>query len=169
MLETKIAILQKKADLQKEKLSDDVAQYIASRVSTNVRELEGLLIRVLAFATLTHQAVSFDLAHRVLNRTAIETTRRAPLDLPTIAQKVAKHYNYSMVELRSTKRHKNLALARHVAMYLMKKETGRSLIDIAAFWCRKDHSTVIHALEKIDQMRARMRDLMKNFHVLNEH
>ena len=154
-IETKIAILQKKADLQKEKLLDDVAQYIASRVSTNVRELEGLLIRVLAFATLTHQAVSLELAHRVLNPTAIETTRRAPLDLPTIAQKVAKQYNYSMVELRSTKRHKNLALARHIAMYLMKKETGRSLIDIAAFWCRKDHSTVIHALDKIDQMRAR--------------
>ena len=59
-----------------------------------------------------------------------------------------------MVELRSAKRHKNLAFARHVAMYFMKKMTGRSLIDIAAFWCRKDHSTVIHALEKIEQLRT---------------
>ena len=152
-MDTKIAILHKKADMQKEVLSDDVAQFIASRVTNNVRELEGLLIRVLAFATLTHQAVSLDLAHRVLNRTSIEMTRTAPIDLPTIAQKVAKHYNYSMIELRSPKRHKNLALARHVAMYFMKKITGRSLIEIAGFWCRKDHSTVLHALEKVEQLR----------------
>ncbi len=153
-METKIAILQKKADAQKEVLADDVAHFIASRVQNNVRELEGLLIRVLAFATLTHQAVSLDLAHRVLNRTSIQITRSAPIDFPQIAQKVAKHYNFSMVELRSTKRHKNLSLARHVAMYFMKKMTGRSLVDIAAFWCRKDHSTVIHALEKIELLRT---------------
>lgn len=152
-LETKIAILHKKADLQKEVLKEDVAHLIASRVQNNVRELEGLLIRVLAFATLTHQAVTLELATTVLNRTCIEAPRAAPLDFPQIAQKIAKHYNYSMVELRSTKRHKNLALARHVAMYFMKKMTGRSLIDIAAFWCRKDHTTVIHAYEKIEALR----------------
>ena len=153
-LETKVAILQKKADAQKEVLNDDVAHFIASRVTTNVRELEGLLVRVLAFATLTHQAVNLELAHRVLNRPTLEIARTAPVDFPQIAQQVAKHYNYSMLELRSTKRHKNLSLARHVAMYFMKKMTGRSLIDIAAFWCRKDHTTVIHALEKIEQLRA---------------
>lgn len=153
-VETKVAILQKKADTQKEKLSDDVAHFIASKVTSNVRELEGLLIRVLAFATLTHQGVSLELAHRVLNRApALEMVRSAPLDFPQIAQVIAKHFHYTMLELRSTKRYKNLALARHVAMYFMKMKTGRSLMDIAAFWCRKDHTTVLHALDKIEQMR----------------
>ncbi|MBA2306614.1 chromosomal replication initiator protein DnaA [Candidatus Dependentiae bacterium] len=151
-LETKIAILQKKADFQKEELTEDVAHFIASRVSSNIRELEGVLIRVLAFATLTHQALSLELAHKVLQKTTPEIGQRARLDLPRIADKIAKYYNYSIVEMRSSKRHENLALARHVAMYFMKKNTRHSLADIAAFWCRKDHSTVIHALDKIRGM-----------------
>lgn len=152
-LETKIAILQKKADAQKESLSDDVAHYIATRVQSNVRELEGLLIRVLAFATLTHQAINLDLAHKVLMRTSIESTRSVALDLPRIADKIAKHYNFSIHQLRSTKRQKTISLARHVGMYFMKKKTDHSLIDIATFWHRKDHSTVIHAIEKIEQLK----------------
>ncbi len=153
-LETKIAILHKKADLQKTSLSEDVAHFIASRVTSNVRELEGLFIRVLAFATLTHQAISIELAHKVLHRPPLESVRQAPLDLPRIADRVAKHFGYSIHELRSTKRQKNLVLARHVAMYTMKKVTDHSLLDIAAFWCRKDHSTVIHAMHKIEQLRT---------------
>ena len=118
-----------------------------------MRELEGLLIRVLAFATLTHQALSLDLAHRVLTRTSVALIKAATVDMPTIAQKVAKHFNHTLGDLRSSKRHKNLALARHVAMYFMKKLTGRSLLDIAAFWHRKDHTTVLHAIAKIESMR----------------
>jgi chromosomal replication initiator protein len=152
-LETKIEILQKKAIAQKESLSDDVASFIASRVTSNVRELEGFLIRILAFATLTQQAVSLDLAHKVLNRTPIESVRQARLGLPQVADRVAKHFGYTIHELRSTKRQKNLVLARHCAMYIMKKVTDHSLLDIAAFWCRKDHSTVIHAIHKVEQLR----------------
>lgn len=154
-LETKIAILQKKADAQQERLTEDVAHFIASRVSSNIRELEGLLIRVLAFATLTHQALSLELAHKVLQKTAPGIGQRSALDLPRIADKVAKYYNYSILEMRSSKRHEHLTLARHVAMYFMKKNTSHSLSDIAAFWCRKDHSTVIHALDKIKGMREK--------------
>lgn len=151
-LETKIAILQKKADSQQGKLTEDVAHLIASRVSSNIRELEGVLIRVLAFATLTHQALSLELVHKVLQKTAPEIGQRSRLDLPRIADKIAKYYKYSIVEMRSSKRHESLTLARHVAMYFMKKNTSHSLADIAAFWCRKDHSTVIHALDKIRGM-----------------
>lgn len=81
-------------------------------------------------------------------------TRTAPVDFPQIAQRIAKHYSHTMIELRSPKRHKNLTLARHVAMYFMKKMTSRSLMEIAAFWCRKDHTTVLHAVEKIEQLRT---------------
>lgn len=152
-LETKIAILKKKADLHNEPLSDDVAHFIASRVSTNVRELEGLLIRILAFASLTQQDISLELAHKVLSRTTKEVNKQTVLDLQQIALKVAKYYGYTLNELRSTKRYKSLTLARHMAMYLMKKHTENSLADIGAFWRRKDHTTVIHAIEKIEQFK----------------
>ncbi len=153
VLETRVQILHKKAEQQRTSLSDEVAHFIASKVSSNVRELEGLLIRVLAFATLTHQAISLELAHKVFNRTAIEMVRQAPVDLPRVADTVAKHFGHSIHELRSTKRQKNLVLARHTAMYIMKRVTDHSLLDIAAYWCRKDHSTVIHAVSKIELLR----------------
>ena len=148
-LETKIAILKKKADLHSEPINDEVAYFIASQVVSNVRELEGLLIRVLAFASLTQQQVSLELAQKILLRSSREPHKQVAIDLPRIAAKVAQHYSYSLQELRSTKRHKKVTLARHIAMYLMKKLTDSSLTDIALFWNRKDHSTVIHALEKI--------------------
>jgi chromosomal replication initiator protein len=158
-LDTRIAILHKKADLQREALSPEVAHFIASRTTTNIRELEGLLIRVLAFATLTHQVVSLALAHKVLERTPLEYRRQAALDMPRIADKVARHFNFSVTQLRSNKRQKNLVLARHVAMYLMKKHTDHSLLDIAAYWCRKDHSTVIHAISKLEHSMQEDRQL----------
>ena len=152
-LVTKIAIVQKKAILQKAPITNDVAHFIASRGSSNVRELEGLLIRVLAFATLTQQVLNVDLAHKVLSRTSIESKQQAPLDLPRIASSVVKHFNASITELRCHKRQKNLVLARHTAMYFMKKHTDYSLKDIATYWCRKDHTTVIHAVSKIEKLR----------------
>ena len=153
-LETKIAILKKKAEGHGTLLTDDVAHFIAARVLSSVRELEGLLIRVFAFADLSSQSVTLELAEKVLTRTAKDRTRQPAPDLQCIAVKVASHYNYSLGELRSNKRHKDLALARHIAMYLMKKLTDKSLADIALFWKRKDHSTVIHALDKIEQHKG---------------
>ncbi len=151
-LETKIEIVQKKAAQQSGSLSDDVARFIAARVTSNIRELEGLLIRVLAFATFTHQALTLDLAHKVLRPLPVEVRRQAPLELPQIAQAVARYYGFSVPEMRSTKRQANLVLARHVAMHFMKSMTQSSLRDIAAYWCRKDHATVIHAAHKIQTL-----------------
>lgn len=153
-LETKIAILKKKAEGHGTLLTDDVAHFIAARVLSSVRELEGLLIRVFAFADLTNQPVTLEVAEKVLTRTAKDSTRPSAPDLQSIAVKVASHYNYSLGELRSNKRHKDLALARHIAMYLMKKLTDKSLADIALFWKRKDHSTVIHAFDKIEHYKS---------------
>ncbi len=152
-LTTKVAILQKKALQQKAPIKEEVARVIASRGSSNVRELEGLLIRVLAFAALTSQALSVDLAHKVLSRTQIESKRQAPLDLPKVAEVVVKQFKVNVTDLRSSKRQKNLVLARHTAMYCMKKYTDYSLRDIATYWCRKDHSTVIHAVAKVELLR----------------
>jgi chromosomal replication initiator protein len=151
-VETKIEIIQKKAAQQRGAVEDDVARFIAGRVTSNIRELEGLLIRVLAFATFTHQALTLDLAHKVIKPMALEQKRQAVLDLPQIAHAVAKYYGFSVPELRSSKRQSDLVLTRHVAMYFMKTMTQHSLRDIAAYWCRKDHATVIHAVNKIQDM-----------------
>jgi chromosomal replication initiator protein len=152
-LATKVAIVQRKALLQQAPLQEEVATLIASKSSSNIRELEGLLIRVLAFAALTHQVLTCDVAHTVLARTAALETKQTVLGLPYVASCVAKHFHTSIAELRSTKRQKTLVDARHVAMYCMKKYTEHSLRDIAAYWCRKDHTTVIHAIAKIEKVR----------------
>lgn len=154
-LETKVAILKRKSDMHGEFLSDEVAHYIAEQVSSNVRELEGLFIRVLAFSSLTHQDISLELAQKVLARNLRDDASKShSLDLNKIATKVAKFYDYNLSDLRSSKRIKNLTLSRHVAMYYMKKLTDKPLSDIASFFNRKDHSTVIHALEKIEQLKS---------------
>jgi chromosomal replication initiator protein len=167
-LETKIAILQKKAELHKERLSDDVAHFIASKVSSNIRELEGLLIRVFAFASLTQQAVCLEVAHKVLNRSVKEEIKQTSFDLPYIAGHVAKYYKCAFAELRSSKRSKVLASTRQIAMYFMKKLTAHTLGEIGVFWCRKDHSTVIHALEKVEQQRQKDKHFDQELQKLEE-
>lgn len=155
-LETKIAIVKKKADLNGCHLTDEVAQFIASR-ALNVRTLEGALIRVVAFAHLTQQEISLGLAQKVLCHTKEE--KKSPVDLDKIATAVTRYYKYSLTELRSDKRHKDLVIARQVAMYLMKSLTDRSLQEIGAFLLRKNHSTVIHAFDRIEKQKAQDTEL----------
>jgi chromosomal replication initiator protein len=151
---TKIAIIKKKALLHQVTINDDIAHYIAECVDSNIRELEGALIRVIACASLTKQELSLELAHRILRGTENKRTILPP-DLHQIATKVAHHFDFTLDDLRSVKRHKELTIARHIAMYLMKKFTGRSLREIGHFLDRKDHSTVIHACEKIEYIRSK--------------
>ncbi len=148
-LETKMAILKQKAESHGQELTDDVCYYIASCALYNVRELEGALIRVLAFASLTQQPITLEAAQKVLIR--VQEAKKTPKSLKDIAALVAQFYAIKVADLRSIKRNQDLVLARHVAMYLMKKNTSASLIDIALFWHRKDHSTVIHALNKMEK------------------
>lgn len=150
-LETKIAIIKKKAEANNETLDDDVAEYIASTVTSNVRELEGALIRVFAFSTLTKQPLTLDLVQKVLVRT--QETKTTALDLQKIASVVAGFFDYSLPELKSAKRDKDLASARHVGIYFMKQYTQHSLREIGKFLNRKDHSSVVHALEKVEERK----------------
>jgi len=147
-LETKIAILKKKAEVHNETLDDEVATFIALRTATNIRELEGALIRVIAFASLTKQPVSLELARKVLIRID-EPQGGAAVDLERVAKCVGRHYSYTSYDLKSKNRNKDLSFARQVAMFLMKKMTDRSLRDIGYYLGGKDHSTVMHALKKI--------------------
>lgn len=146
-LETKMAILKKKAAANDEHIEDDVLEFIASRGSTNVRELEGALIRVIAFASLTKQDISIGLAQRVLVRAA--PVAQEPTDLSSVAKAICSFYSYRLEDLRSEKRSREITRARQVAMYMMKKLTTKSLREIGFFLKRKDHSTVLHAVNKI--------------------
>ena len=151
-LETQIAILKKKAVLYDEILSDEVAACIAQECSSNVRELEGALVRVIAFASLTKQSLSLELVKKVLMQETDSSKKiETVIDFQAITMVVCKKYSYSLADLRSNSRAKNLSCARQVAMYLMKKLTNKSLREIGVFLGRKDHSTVIHAFDKISE------------------
>lgn len=159
MIETKIAILKKKAEQSKEILSDEVALFIANQANTNIRQLEGLLVRVIAFAHLTGQPISKMLAERVLG--AMVDRNQSNLTLNNIAQAIASNYSYTIDQLRSKERNRDLSFVRQLVMYLTKKLTDRSLREIGQFLNRKDHSTVLHAINKIDLMLKADTNLQK--------
>jgi chromosomal replication initiator protein len=151
-LETKIAILAKKAEMQSIALPDDVADFIASRVISNIRELEGALVRVGAFAALTGQPVTLDLARRVLLN--LSEKKREGILLDNVLKIVARHYGVSANDIKAKKRQKDIAVIRQVTLYLMKKLTFFSLQAIGEFVGGRDHSTVIHAVERIESMSS---------------
>lgn len=149
-LETKIAILKKKASLNEESLEDEIALFIAQQGFCNIRELEGALIRVIAFASLTKQPVTLELAKKVLWRADASATPKTIIDFGRIVRVVEKKYAYSLKDLCEKNRNKDIAHVRHLVMYLMKKLTDKSLRDIGSFLGGRDHSTVMHALQKIE-------------------
>lgn len=150
-VEEKIAILKRKAENIGQSLSDEVVCAIAQESTNSVRELEGALIRVLAVASLTGQEVDVDLARKVVQRPQL-ACQACTNSLEDIADKVVRITRYSLVQLRSRSRNKDIARARQVAMYVLKKFSDSSLKDIAHFLRRTDHSTVAHAVERIDQL-----------------
>lgn len=151
--ETKVAILHRKAEAQNEFLPDDVAYALASYDFPSVRELEGSLIRVFAYASLTKQPVTVELVHKVLEAERRTIIREQGADLQKIAALVAETYHCTLQDLRSVRRDKDISFARHIAMYCMKKFTDKSLKEIGSFLQRKDHTTVLHACSKIQEQR----------------
>jgi chromosomal replication initiator protein len=148
-LETKIAILTKKAEQHGINLDDEVGHFIASRVHTNIRQLEGALIRVDAFASLTGQPISLTLAKRVLIN--FNEPRPHTIDLPDIATHISKKYGVSIADLKSKNRNKDVAAARQIACFMMKKLTSHSLQSIGQFFNGRDHSTIIHSITTIEE------------------
>lgn len=149
-LETKIAILKKKASVHSVNLPDDVADFIASRVLSNIRELEGALIRVSAFAALTNQPITLDMARKVLLNLQEKKSEGASLE--SILKTVCKHYSLSINDIKSKTRQKDITAVRQVALYMMKKHSFASLQVIGNFVGGRNHSTVIHALTKIEHL-----------------
>jgi chromosomal replication initiator protein len=147
--ETRVAILQKKAALERMDLSDEVAHFIARAIQKNVRELEGALVKVSAIHSLSRQPVTVDFAAHVLKDVL---PSRQVVDVDAIQKEVARYYKVPVEALKEDRRHKALAHARQVAMYLSRKLTKGSFPEIAARF-GKDHSTVISAVRKVEKLR----------------
>lgn len=150
-LETKIAIITRKADSEGVSLPSDVSLYIAGRIKSNIRELEGSLIRLLAYASLTGKDVTMDLAKEVL-RDILRQDERA-ITIEGIQKFVAEYYQMKMVDLKSRNNSKSVAMPRQVAMYLCKQLTNASLPEIGKSFGGKHHSTVIHSIRKVEDLR----------------
>jgi len=168
-LETRIAILTKKAGEQKLQLPNDVAHFIASRVLSNIRELEGALIRVSAFSALTHLPISLEMAQKVLlNLNPNDHKKDNSAVLENILKTVARHYSVSLTDLKSKKRHKDIAAVRQIAFYLMKKLTLCSLQTIGSFIGGRDHSTVIHAVSKIEDEIKKDHEFIRKLNIIEQ-
>ena len=152
-LETKAAILKRKAEAEGVPLPDDVAMFIAGRIKSNIRELEGSLIRLVAYASLTGRDISLDLTQEVL-RDAIDLDTRA-ITIESIQKYVADYYQLKVHELKSRNNSKSIALPRQVAMYLCKQLTTASLPEIGRSFGGKHHSTVLHSIRKVQLLRKR--------------
>jgi chromosomal replication initiator protein len=150
-LETKVAILKKKAEAEAVPLPDDVAIYIAGRIKSNIRELEGSLIRLVAYASLTGQEISLPLAQEVL-RNVLDHEEKA-VTIEIIQKYVADYYNLKLNDLKSKNNSKSVAMPRQIAMYLCKALTHASLPEIGRSFGGKHHSTVIHSIRKVEEMR----------------
>jgi chromosomal replication initiator protein len=150
-IETKIAILRKKAEAERVELPENVALFIASKVKTNIRELEGSLIRLIAYASLTGRDIDLVLAQETL-RDLLHTEEK-PITIEMIQKFVADHYSLKISEIKAKNNSKSIAVPRQIAMYLTKSLTGASLPEIGKEFGGKHHSTVIHSIRKIDALR----------------
>jgi len=146
-LETKVAILQKKAEIESIPLPYEVALFLASNFSNNIRELEGSLVRIAAFSSLTHTEITVDLAREVLKDFIREAAREVTVE--RILKVVSQHFHVALADLKGKRRTKGLAYPRQIAMYLSRELTSASFPEIGQKIGGRDHSTVMYAHSKI--------------------
>ncbi len=148
--ETRVAIVRKKSRLRDRDLPEAVVQYIASVIDTNNRELEGAVVRVLGFASLSNREVTMDLAREALRDLVHEPSR--VITLQDITDAVLERYNARLSDLQSKRRTQSVAMPRQISMYLARRLTNHSLEEIGAFFGGRDHTTVLHAERKIKRV-----------------
>jgi chromosomal replication initiator protein len=163
-LETKIAILQKKAENERVIIPDDVAEYIARAIKSNVRELEGALTRLIAYASLTGCILNLVTAQQVLRNIIATQEKRITIDL--IQKKVGEQFGLREQDLKVRSNTKAIAFPRQVAMYLVKQLTSASLPEIGRQFGGKHHTTVLHSINKIDALRRSDKDLNRTINKL---
>ena len=166
-LETKIVILRRKAELENISLPNDVALLLATQIKTNIRELEGSLIRLGAFSSLIGQGITVEMAKRVLRDTIQDRNRVITVD--DVQRAVSDRFQVKVIELKSKKRTKNLVIPRQIGMYLTRELTNLSFPEIGKAFGGKDHSTVIHACKQIQKERIEDFNLKMTLESLAEH
>jgi chromosomal replication initiator protein len=147
--ETRVAILKKKLELESAKVPDDVVYFIAEQIKTNIRELEGALIRVVAYSLLEEQPLSLAMAKNVLKDMVKETVKIISVEM--IQKMVSEFFNLNIMDLKTSRRSQHVVLPRQIAMYLTRKLTRHSLPEIGNAFGGKDHTTVMHSCKKIEQ------------------
>ena len=152
-LETRVAILKKRAEEDNLSISQDILYYIAENVSSNIRELEGVVIRLLAFASITKSDIDIDLVKNVLKDSA--KVEKVKISIDKIIEKVSDYFKVPVNNIREKNRRKEVALCRQVAMYISKKVTNHSLKTIGLNFGGRDHSTVIHAINNIENLKLK--------------
>ncbi|MBW2121552.1 MAG: chromosomal replication initiator protein DnaA [Deltaproteobacteria bacterium] len=151
-VETKVAILKKKAAAENINLPNDVAFFLATNIDSNIRILEGSLIRIGAFASLTNTEITLEMAREVLRNIVKENNEAIPMEV--IQKNVASFFNIRFADLKTKKKNKSFVLPRQIAMYLCRKLTDHSLQEIGEEFGGKDHTTVLHAIRKIEGKSA---------------
>jgi chromosomal replication initiator protein len=152
-LETKVAILYKKSDAERIKIPEDVAYYLASKIKSNIRELEGCLIRLGAQSSITGKPIDLEMAKNIL-KDIIEDDEK-PVTVENIQKIVCEHFALKIADMKAKKRTREVALPRQIAMYLSKQLTNLSLNDVGKYFGGKDHATVIYAYKQIEDKRAK--------------
>ena len=156
-LETKVAIIKKKAERQSISIPDNVAMYIASKIKSNIRELEGALVRLIAYCSLTGSEVSLPTAQETLHDILGAGERAITIEM--IQKAIADHFHMRIQELKAKNNSKAVATPRQIAMYLCKKLTGVSLPQIGREFGNKHHTTVLHSINKIEHLRQTDKDM----------
>ena len=157
-LETRVAILKKKIEREPVSVPDEVIFFIANLIKTNIRELEGALIRTIAYSLLEEKPITLDLAHEVLKDLLKEPKKLITVDF--IQRCVAEEFGVSLADLKTKCRNKNIVLPRQIAMYLSRELTDLSLPEIGVCFGGKDHTTVLHSFKKIKEGLTR-NDVLK--------
>jgi chromosomal replication initiator protein len=166
-LETRIAILKKKSEDDGITLSNDVILYLATNIKSNIRELEGCLIRLLAYSSILKSEITLDLAQKVLQDTLKREIQEATIE--SVQKVVCRHFKISLDELTGAKRVKKFAYPRQIAMYMCRTLLKKSYAEIGEKFGGKDHSTVIHAHDKIQSLLLHDYDLSATINKLSSH
>ncbi len=165
-LEMRVAILLRKADAEHVSLGEDVAFFVAKNVRSNVRELEGALRKILAYARFSGEAISIGLAREALKD--LLSLQNRQISVENIQKTVADFYKIKVGEMYSKRRPASIARPRQIAMYLAKELTQKSLPEIGELFGGRDHTTVLHAVRKVAQERTRLQELNQQLHVLEQ-
>jgi chromosomal replication initiator protein len=162
--ELRLGILQAKAEQKEIKLTDDVLEFLANKITNNVREMEGALNRLAVHASLQDSAITVDLVKDVLKDLLRTNSRKITID--EIQKKVVEHYNIKLSDMHSPRRSRSVARPRQVAMYLAKSITTRSLPEIGRKFGGRDHTTVIHAIKTIEEIMVNDPSLAEDIELL---